>query len=438
MQPYLALLAMLPTSYFTASFVGIPVKLKKGQLYPILVTVISAVGWILNHVIFSQNVIVADYWIYFVIYLLLFLFSPKGQRFNAFLVQTILQITQIIGVFFITITIVPLIASTGYTMEQMMDPYCPIYAVACLITSLILCPVLYGCTLLIRKKLPLIHHPGGLSFFLVVPITQMMLVNALMQYAYDYIENHGLRLLPPDVIFVMFLSLGADIAYLLLYRKFHADEQTRIAAQQAEQQLELQNQYYRQMQDSILAVNQIRHDLNNQLQAAYHLLRQGQNRQAEVQLDALNSSLQNRVGTRYCENMMVDAVLCDKAERCQSLGIGLTLSVFLPAVLPMENAQLCSLFANLLDNAIAAVQALGSGDITLRAELQGRMLTVFCRNPSLPPKHKNARQDLLRRHGLGLEILSRIADSHGGHVDASYQDGFFETAVILHLPDDPA
>ena len=55
--------------------------------------------------------------------------------------------------------------------------------------------------------------------------------------------------------------------------------------QTAEQQLNVQTDYYRQLQENILAVNQIRHDLNNQLTAAYRLLDEGQNEQVRRQLE---------------------------------------------------------------------------------------------------------------------------------------------------------
>ena len=434
MQPYLTLLAMLPVSYCAADFTGMLVPLKKGKLFPLSFVLVSSLIWLYNNAVLPHPEVFWDSVNSLSLFLLLFCFTPKGHRFQGFLVQTFLFLTMMMGNFVALVIFPPIFYGLGYAPEALMDRQNMVNTIICLMATIIVCPMLYGCVRLLRRKMPALNSSSGLSVFLIIPLSQGLLINSLMQYAYAYMKYWTVPRLPPDVILVMLVSLGADIAFLLLYQKFHRDELVQLSARQAEKQLDLQNQYYTQMQERILSVNQIRHDLNNQLQAAYHLLHQGQPEQAKQQLDLIRDALHQRVGTTYCENMMVDAVLCEKAALCQQQDISLELSVFLPAGLPIENAHLCSLFANLLDNAIAAVQSLEQKQITLRAELQGSRLTVFCRNPANAPRKKAAKKDILRKHGLGLEIISRIAGIYSGHMDTEYESGCFEVTVWLQLP----
>lgn len=207
-------------------------------------------------------------------------------------------------------------------------------------------------------------------------------------------------------------------------------EQVRLA----EEQLEVQNGYYRQLQENILTVNQIRHDLTNQLQAAYVLMGQGEQQHVSRQLDQIKEQIRNRIGPRFCENLMVDAVLSEKARLCRERGIELDINAQLPAELPIENVYLCSAFANLLDNSINACRT-EPKQIRMQAALQGDYLLIRCTNPSAPPDPGKGKSGLLRPHGLGLDILRKIAENYHGSLDTTYRDGIFAVDLILKCTD---
>ena len=280
----------------------------------------------------------------------------------------------------------------------------------------------------------MIRHRGAffesrlLLYFMSIPCSQAALLAMLTENIGALNQIHGWIL----ILTAALLCIGADFASILGYRKILELQLIADQVQQAEQQLRTQNEYYGEMQESILKVNRIRHDLNNQLKTAYYLLEQGHSEEVRAQLDTLKSCIQDHVGTRYCENLMVDAVLREKAARCRQLEIPLELHVLVPADLNIESAHLCSAFSNLLDNCIAAAQKAGpgSGPIRLRSDVHKGYLTISCSNPSVPPRQET-RQDILRRHGLGLEILGRLSKLHSGSFETDFRDGRFYVSLIL-------
>ena len=247
-------------------------------------------------------------------------------------------------------------------------------------------------------------------WFLAIPASQLVLVNLVLRLA----SQGGAPGEPSGSLMAgILLTVAADVACLLAYRKFYRMQVLQSQVRQAEHQLAVQTAYYRDLQSRILAVNQIRHDLNNQLTAAYCLLDQGHTGEVRQQLDLLRDSIRERVGASYCENLMVDAVLKEKAEICRKKDIRLELSVFVPADISIESAHLCSAFSNLLDNSIQAVTEPQAGPIRLESDMKGEYLVIRCSNPAVSVTRKENR-DLLREHGLGLGILERIAGEHGG------------------------
>ncbi len=93
-----------------------------------------------------------------------------------------------------------------------------------------------------------------------------------------------------------------------------------------------------------------------------------------------------------------------------------------PPELPQDGPALCSLFGNLLDNAVKAVSACpkSSGLSDGWASCRGGYLVVEEENPLPPPLHETAQQSRVRAgRGLGLEILSGIARRYGGEVETT-------------------
>ena len=110
-------------------------------------------------------------------------------------------------------------------------------------------------------------------FFLPIPISQILLmnvINRLISYA------GGIGDIQLTYAFGVLLSIVADVVFVFGMWKVQQSEVLRQQVRMANEQLDVQTDYYRQLQESILTVNQIRHDLNNQLQAAYQLMDSGE------------------------------------------------------------------------------------------------------------------------------------------------------------------
>lgn len=138
---------------------------------------------------------------------------------------------------------------------------------------------------------------------------------------------------------------------------------------------------------------------------------------------------------QYCGNLVVDAVLAEKCAECAAKGIGTRIQARLPKELPIDNAHLCSVFSNLLDNSISGSLESGADapEICLDAFIKAGCMVVRCSNPAKKPARAKRELSPLRSHGLGLDILRQIAASYDGKLDTGYADGVYTTSLILNL-----
>lgn len=408
------------------------IRIRRPKLYFWIAYSWSMGGWLINYAVLPAISAVLNMVSVFGVLVLTFLFAEQQDRFWAVLNRCVYELILYISSFFVLLTVMPLLTACGIPETELIDPQNYGYAAMSLLVNCIGCGLMW----LAQKGLDMVRLRQKLSLWLLlllaIPCSQFVLLNIALQWISEGTYHHGLF----PVIAGLVLCVVADIGMAIGVGKYRKGKEREAYIRLIQAQLNTQADYYRNLQDSILSVNQIRHDLNNQLQAAYYLLDKGASEEVRLQLDVIRESLRNRVGSRYCANLMIDAVLSDKAALCREKGIRIEIAADLPPTLPIENAHLCSLFGNLLDNAVQGVQESGAADkyIVLRSGLHQSFLTVHCENPAVPPKKTQKNPDVLRPHGLGLDILRQLAKQYNGSLSANWKDGFFEAVVILQFP----
>lgn len=139
----------------------------------------------------------------------------------------------------------------------------------------------------------------------------------------------------------------------------------------------------------------------------------------------------------------VDVLLSRKMDECARIGASLVPCVSAEAsglLSGVPAPELCTIFGNLLDNAIEAVAALPqerSREIVLRLSHRGGFLIIRTENRFDGARSRDAeagfrttKQDA-DAHGYGLRSIADTARSLGGEMTASAENGLFLVNVLL-------
>lgn len=233
--------------------------------------------------------------------------------------------------------------------------------------------------------------------------------------------------------------LVSGVVLLRLFAQAKEYYRARERQRMLERQLDLRRARQSELEANARQVGQLSDQLRGQLEAARQSLNESDLPRAGGALDRASKQLK-AVQSTYCAHPVIDAVLADKARRCEAEHIRLELALDLPPELPQDGPALCSLFGNLLDNAVEACLRLPEGEwvIRCRAGCRGGYLVVEEENPLPPPLDEAARQSRVRAgRGLGLEILSGIAKRYVGEVETQQRAGYFQVTVWLGLDAPP-
>ena len=418
-------------TYFSHAFVTMAVPIRHKYLYPATATLAIQLVWLYNFCVReTPSVALANANLLIGVFILL-CYAPSDQKLRSLLAHAGLMVTQLTIGLVLSVLMVPFGKLTGIDPIRLTTHTDPLYPYACLNCTVWCVIGMYFCGRLLRKHLPVFGEEKYVVWLAVIPFSQLLAAVLIWSIYFDGFRFKGIG---AGILLCFVFFLAADVICVIIIRKMREVTILETNYRHAKRHLEDQVAYYQEMQKNILAVNQTRHDLNNQLQAAYYLLEHGDREDVRKQLDLLRGQISRKVGAHYCENLIVDAVLTEKAQKCADAGISLSICALLPGDLPIETAHLCSIFSNLLDNSIHAVEQLPQPQqkISLYTDIQKGVLMVRCVNPAEKPRKKVSR-DPMRLHGLGLDILKQIAAIYGGRLQTTWEDGRFTALIMLPL-----
>jgi len=230
-------------------------------------------------------------------------------------------------------------------------------------------------------------------------------------------------------LFGILVSLVANL--MLLVYTISLDKKTALEEELRETRhvMELEHSHYREIELRREELAKIRHDFNNQLATIGRLIHAGEESSAKNMISALSEEIADTKENPFCNIPVINAVISEKANICTAYGINLIVDLNIPDSLSVEEMRLCSIFSNLLDNAINSCKQNpqeNTTTITLQSIIDGDYLFMKVVNPSGEPPVK-AKPD----RGYGIRIISDLTARYGGDYQMDYHDGMYTAIVSL-------
>lgn len=283
--------------------------------------------------------------------------------------------------------------------------------------------------------------PKSIHLIFLFPISQFFLCEIAAFYVQLEILQHRFYTFPIVCTFMGYLL--SIVASLIMFQVILSNSQKERLAVQLDimkQHACRELEYCRSVNDKVLQMRKICHDFNNQLQTAYGLFLQG-TKESQKEAYSFLSQLENHIESQmlpvcYCQNMIVNVILEEKAKKAKAANLAFSADVALPDDLSIDMVDVCSVFSNLLDFSINS----GSTSIKVVSYLRSGYCIVQVIHSIAPSAHNSANlpSSVSKKdselHGHGSPILHAITEKYHGDFRTNIEHGNFSAKIKLMLP----
>lgn len=298
------------------------------------------------------------------------------------------------------------------------------------VTIPLLCLVIrYIAPYIIRLKY---ENKKTLLLFFLLPLSYYILEYTLTVYT-DLLYTGGPVVIDfMDSFLVLFFFILAMISLDFSDKKSTAERENLLLTTAAAQaQKEIAQLSASQRQASIY-----RHDLRHHMTFLQNCITENKPEQALEYIHQICNDIDNSRVIKYCENDALNLILSSYAGQAEAAGIDLKLSVTATDFSRFQITDLCSLFANALENAIHACEKISASKkryISLKVfeknnRICMRIVNNYIQHPvfenEVPVSHEP-------NHGIGVKSMISVVEKYHGVYGFDAENGEFRFQASL-------
>lgn len=281
----------------------------------------------------------------------------------------------------------------------------------------------------INKQLSLAY----LLFFSVVIIIDGSVIIVIGDFLFNYI---AIISIPLTLTIYILLILGILIQIILLTYTIKSRDLHKENELLARQYLENQTRYYEYLVQREEDTRKFRHDIRNHISMLNMLFQENKIDECKDYLQNLTAHYENIHNAISVNNCIADAILNKYYYEAQNHDIELTVTGHFPSECSLPAYDICTVFSNLLENALKAVIDCGGKDISVGCRYTDTEILLSIENDSdyveldadgMPRTSKND----VSQHGFGLKNVQQCVRQNNGHMSIQTNDKRFK--VILSL-----
>lgn len=212
----------------------------------------------------------------------------------------------------------------------------------------------------------------------------------------------------------------------------HRELERRIEARLLAQSQDLAQAGYESMRIHHEQVMILRHDMVKHLTL---LRRMTGERYVADYLDELIGENEKIRPVVQSGNEMLDIILNGKLTAAADAGVKIECArMQAPKELPLSSVEMCSLFMNVMDNAVAAALTSAAEQPYIRLDLhiKGNFFVFSCKNSVSWDHCRERKEEAIPRHGFGMKIIRHITQRYGDLMETERGGDYFK--VILAIP----
>ncbi|MBQ8965844.1 GHKL domain-containing protein [Ruminococcus sp.] len=246
-------------------------------------------------------------------------------------------------------------------------------------------------------------------------------------------------------IFTAVVTIGiALLIPVLILRNRQTDYFNRLS-EQHQNFLEAELAASKQFREAQEETRAFRHDVQNNLSVVSMLMNEGKFAEAEQYINDMHTHVSSLSPKIVTGDEMLDSLIAVKMAKINEAGIDLTIDGVADGGIGWKPIDICTVFANALDNAIEACERIEEKEkrfirLEIRKTAHQRLITIAnssaedvdCEKLLHSDMHVTSKEDKML-HGYGVRNIRRTIEKYGGMLRVSCIGGQFKLEMILGI-----
>ncbi len=199
--------------------------------------------------------------------------------------------------------------------------------------------------------------------------------------------------------------------------------------------VEKQLKYYEDMELLDAEIRKFRHDIQNHFICIEYLFENNKTEELQQYFVDLKDTMNFQQRVYFSGNEIVDAILhYELPHNCHSK-VDVTIYGDLPRIETVSSLDLCTIFSNLLSNAISAANQCvetGEAKITIRFSGGNKYFSIVMSNSVFEQNDGTKQKKKDRNHGHGVPKIKNVLEKYDGRVEVERENKLF--TITIYLP----
>ena len=182
----------------------------------------------------------------------------------------------------------------------------------------------------------------------------------------------------------------------------------------------------------------LKHDMNSHINSISGLLEDGNVAEAKKYMAGMGEREALRAPVEVCSVPVIDAITNRAINESKENNIDFDYAVSINERIEIDDMDLCSLLANILDNAIEACRGVSGSWIKFDCHIKNNFLCISCKNSidgaivKEDGKYKSTKANE-KEHGYGIKIIKKVAKKNNGIVNIYNDEHLFAVEIAIQL-----
>lgn len=240
---------------------------------------------------------------------------------------------------------------------------------------------------------------------------------------------------------IAIIILIVNIVMFRIYMKLSDNLELKHRNSIYQLEIDLYNAHIKEKESAMMEFRQARHDLKHQIIYLLDLSEKKEYAQLEIYLKQLiNWEPLEGLVIANTGNFVIDALINYKYSFAKSNNISFCVKLEVPTSLPFEDADLCIILGNALDNAMEAGLRgnVPTPYVDLKMKYDRGNLIMIVENAFDGKIRKNqygkmlTRKQKLEEHGIGMDSIKRAAEKYNGFLNIENNNEKFCLTILLY------